>query len=855
MPTPDALKAYREKRNFSITSEPAEGGAENPEARSFVVQKHWASRLHYDFRLELDGSMRSWAVPKGPSYDPHDKRMAVQVEDHPISYNTFEGEIPPDQYGAGKVIIWDKGVWAPVGDPHDGYREGNLKFILHGHKLQGKWALIRMKGRGEKQIPWLLIKERDELARPSTEFSVVDEMPDSVSASNAVPAVKGKAAVKAAGMTNPTTAVKEGAAVTAEVTSKTTAKAKPATRTKKPAKVALPTTLAPELATLVEVAPTGDDWAYEIKFDGYRMLARIEGAKIQLITRNGNDWSARLPGLIKALAKLKIKSGWLDGEIVVPNAQGLPDFQALQGAFDSSSTGEIVYYLFDLPFHEGVDLRSEPLETRREALRALFDDDIPAVLRFSETLEGAPAAMLVSACNMGMEGLIGKRIGSTYQSRRSAEWIKLKCNRRQEFVIGGYTDPQGTRSGIGSLLLGVHDEHGKLQYAGNVGTGFSEKTLSDLKRRLTAVAASERPFAGSTGLEKKARWVKPELLAEVSFAEWTGSGRVRHAVFHGLRSDKTPHEIVREAPQHAKPVVRSILPSHLKLTHPERVVDALSKTTKLDLVRYYALVGPLMMPYLKDRPTSLVRAPEGVGGELFFQKHGEPSKLRGVRALPQELDPGHEPLMEIASPEGLLSSAQMNVIEFHTWNARKGSIARPDRMTFDLDPGEGVGWPQIQEAAEVMRAFLAELGLKAYLKTSGGKGLHVVVPLKKLYGWDPVKDFSRAIVEHIAKTLPTHFSAKSGAKNRVGKVFIDYLRNGFGATTVAAWSVRARPGMGISVPVAWDELPTLKSGAHWTIATIHTRLERGNAPWDDYAASAQNLTPAMRRLGFKPQKA
>lgn len=863
----DSLKLYKSKRNFSLTSEPAEGGSANEAAPSFVIQKHWASRLHYDFRLELDGAMKSWAVPKGPSFDPADKRMAVHVEDHPISYNTFEGVIPPKQYGAGKVIIWDKGVWESLGDAREGYREGKLKFSLRGHKLQGRWTLVRMKGKTDKQEPWLLIKEKDEFAQPAAQFSVVDEMPDSVAG---LEDTRGKHADAAE---NRSVQKAKGTGVSPSAGRK----------------AALPTELKPQLATLTDSPPgNAEEWVYEIKFDGYRLLARIQKHKAQLFTRNGNDWTGKLSSLAKDLAAAKLPDGWYDGEIVVHNAQGLPDFQALQGAFDNSKTGNIIYYLFDLPYCDGYDLRSLPLTERRDKLQSLLTDEgrkgagLPATtisdaIRFSDTFDVPARDIVASACKLGLEGVIGKKKSSHYVSRRSNDWIKLKCSLRQEFVIGGYTDPQGSRSGIGSLLLGVHDNTGALRYAGNVGTGFNTKSLGDIRQKLDALHSEKNPFSATTGINKKAHWVKPVLLAEVSFAQWTNTGRIRHSVFHGLRTDKPAKAIIRETSMHvaassesSKKATANVgrvsaaqqrvtrQPSEiastlgkLKVTHPERVIDESTGTTKIDLIRYYALVAPVMLEHLKGRPVSLVRAPDGVKGQMFFQKHLETTKMTGVRLLPAELDPDHEPLMEVASAQGLISAAQMNVVEFHTWNAVKTAIGKPDRMTFDLDPGKGVEWPAMQEAALVVRAFLNELGLVSFVKTSGGKGLHVVVPLKRRHDWDTVKGFSHAIVLHLAKTLPKRYAAKSGPRNRVGKIFIDYLRNGFGATTVSAWSARARPGMGVSVPVSWEEIESLKSSAQWHVGNIHERLDVGNDPWQSYQTEAQTLTGAMKILGFR----
>jgi bifunctional non-homologous end joining protein LigD len=851
-----ALKTYKAKRDFAVTPEPAGDLGVAGEALSFVIQKHWASRLHYDFRLELDGVMLSWAVPKGPSYDTHDKRMAVHVEDHPVSYNSFEGMIPPKQYGAGKVIIWDKGTWTPLDEPHKALKAGNLKFELHGHKMHGRWVLVRMKGKGEKQEPWLLIKEKDQYARPAEEFSVVDEMPDSVKALPA-PDGAGRGAVPKAEA--PAAAALDDAALDDAAPRAT-----------------LPESLSPQLATLVDQPPSApDDWLFEIKFDGYRLLARIDGKNVRLVTRNGNDWTHKLQPLHDALLKMKLPPGWYDGEIVVNDAKGRPDFGLLQNAFDNERTGDIVYYLFDIPYHAGRDLRHVPLEQRRAVLASVLEKSPSDTVRYSVTMEAPPHEMIAAACRMGLEGIIGKRRDAPYSSRRNRDWIKLKCGLRQEFVIGGYTDPQGSRKGFGSLLLGTYDEDGKLHYAGNVGSGFDAEALDDLIARLEAQTSDKNPFAPSKEIDKRAHWVKPVLVAEVSFGEWTRAGSIRHSVFQGLRADKKARSIRREQPAHlaedadeallsaararkrsgiraSGAEVQGTLPATLKVSNPDRVIDAASGATKIALVRYYALVSKLILPHLKGRPLSLVRAPSGVGGELFFQKHAQVGKLPGVKQLDQALDPDHPPMLEISTSQGLLSAAQWNVVELHTQNATDKAYETPNRIVFDLDPGKGVSWPQIQEAATLTRSLLEQLGLVPFLKTSGGKGLHVVVPIKPQYDWDTVKGFSQAVVAHMAHTIPERFVLKSGPSNRVGKIYVDYLRNGRGSTTVSAWSARVRPGLGISVPVAWEELDHLRGGDHWTVLTAHQRLDVGNTPWDAYARSARSITSAMKKLGFKP---
>ena len=527
----DNLQKYWTKRNFAITSEPKGTVDASGKSLSFVIQKHAARRLHYDFRLELDGTLKSWAVPKGPSLDPADKRMAVHVEDHPLAYATFEGVIPPGQYGAGTVIVWDRGIWLPDGDPREGYRQGKLKFELQGEKLHGRWTLVRMRGRGnERQEPWLLIKERDETARPAAEYDITEALPDSVNATNGTRRDP-KAAKKSA---DPKPKAKERAVAVATLPDGA-----------RPAK--LPLALAPQLATLADAAPSQGDWIYEIKFDGYRVLARVDGDDVRLFTRRGHDWTSKLKHLAQAVASLKLPNGWIDGEIVIEaeGGQGRTDFQALQNAFDTSTTSNIHFLVFDLPYYAGHDLRQVPLRARRNLLRTLMAANTSNYLKFSEDFEADPATLLQAACQLRLEGVIGKRADSPYVSMRSPTWIKLKCTQRQEFVIGGYTDPRGSRTGIGSLLLGVHDMQGRLIYAGNVGTGFDHKTLNDLHAKLSALK-TPKPAFHQLPTSVKGHWVSPKLIAEVSFGEWTQDGRIRHSVFHGLRTDKLPEKITKE---------------------------------------------------------------------------------------------------------------------------------------------------------------------------------------------------------------------------------------------------------------------------------------------------------------------
>jgi len=795
-----------------------------------------------------------------------------------------------------------------------------------------------MRGSGDKE-QWLLIKERDAEAHSESEFDVLDARPGSVM-SDAPGARGGAARAKSDGASAKARNTSAAAATSASRAKSTAAagsartRAGGATRGGHPDIVAtrndaslrklaeapaiagaiqssLPAICKPQLATLVDAAPAGTDWLYEIKFDGYRVLARIERrakkAPVRIFTRAGNDWTEKFAKQAQALEKLGIDSGWLDGEAVVLDEHGVPSFQALQNAFDTHRERDITLYLFDMPFLNGYDLREVPLEQRRALLRALVEPVGDDTLRFSADFGVEADALLKSACDMGLEGIIGKRSGSRYTAGRSAAWIKLKCRRRQEFVIGGYTEPAGSRAAFGALLLGVYDEHGKLQYAGRVGTGFDAALLRSLKQELDARETTRMPFASAPRERSRTpvHWVKPQLVAECNFAEWTGERIVRQASFISLRRDKPARQIVVEtprkgadvqqmtddkaagkapaakrrasrgaardesneatapaqetAPQKAAPQKAAQAPAAkrktaaqesvagVRITHPERVIDKHSGARKIDVVRYYESVADWILPHLKDRPVSLVRAPEDIGGELFFQKHAQKLSIPHIAQHPG-LDPGHQALLTIDTAQALVGAAQMGTIELHTWNAVASNIEKPDRVVFDLDPGESVGWDRMIEAAQLTRSLLDELGLVSFCKTSGGKGLHVVVPLAKQAGWDDVKDFSETVAQHMAATLPKHFAAKMGAQNRKGKIFVDYLRNNRGSSTVAAFSVRARPGLGVSVPLAWDEVAGTTAGDQWNIGNLHERLDAlRDDPWAGYAKTRQRITAAIRQ--------
>jgi bifunctional non-homologous end joining protein LigD len=841
-PRSDPLERYRVKRDFDKTPEPKGALGTAGDRLAFVIQKHAATRLHYDFRLELDGVMLSWAVPKGPSYDPKEKRMAVQVEDHPISYNQFEGTIPRGQYGAGTVIIWDRGTWQPVGDPRKGLAAGKLLFTLQGSKLMGLWELVRIGKPGDRQIAWLLFKKHDEYERAKADYDVVSALPDSVVAKPlgvaARPRSSGSIGVAAVAGPLPATG-SLAAAVKAE----------------------LPAKLSPQLATLTSALPRAGDWIFEIKFDGYRMMTRIEAGVPRLFTRRGLDWTSKMPGLAKELAALGLSSAWLDGEIVVLGENGIPDFNALQNALERPDAGDLLYFLFDAPFFEGYDLRNVALAERRGLLKSFLAERQTERIRFSADFEADPASILQSARRLNLEGLIAKRSDAPYVSQRTETWLKLKSRRRQEFVIGGFVDRGGDRHSaeIGSVLLGVYDAHRKLVFVGGLGTGWDSHTASDLKSRLVKIEADASPFSDDAAVKKgrwtkraagTERWVKPLLVAEVSFADWTPDGQLRHAVFEGLRADKPSKEVIREyAMSPAGGLPLNTASSTTVVSNPQRVVDASTGLTKLDVIRYYESVAEWMVPHLKGRPCSLVRAPTGIAGQLFFQKHLGGLRIPQIKELDPALWPAHESLLEVPTATAIAGAAQMNVIEFHTWNSTIKNIDKPDRVVFDLDPGDGVPWKRVLEAAALTRSFLKELGLDAWLKTSGGKGLHIVVPLAPRYDWATVKDFSRALVERLAKVIPDRFVAKSGPSNRVNRIFVDYLRNSHGATTAAAYSVRARPGLGVSMPVPWEMLDSLKGGSQWTIVTAREHLSfHGDDPWAGYWKCRQSLTRALKLL-------
>jgi bifunctional non-homologous end joining protein LigD len=831
-----SLLQYRRKRDFAKTPEPEGKRQSSPSGLKFVVQKHAARRLHYDFRLELDGTLKSWAVPKGPSLDPADKRLAVHVEDHPLAYGGFEGVIPDRQYGAGAVVVWDRGTWSPHEEPRHGYKSGHLKFHLDGEKLHGDWALVRMQGRrqGDKEN-WLLIKEKDAAARPGKGSILVDSEPASVVTGRTVEEV--------------------GDGKTAK-----SARKKKATAPKAKAKLPTADNIEPQLATLVVEVPESDDWIYELKFDGYRILAQIDDGVVRLFTRNHHDWTARFPDIAKDIQGLPVKSAWLDGEVCVFDPHGVSSFGALQRVLAGESSEVPMYMLFDLLFIDGEDLRNAPLLERKQRLAELLKKQgARSSLRLSPHSEGDGGDAFRQACAAGLEGLVGKRPDGAHVDGRSRDWIKLKCKQRQEFVIAGFTRPAGNRAAFGALLLGIYEKNGELRYAGRVGTGFDDALLKNMLKRLQAIETDSPPIEH---LPKGpswhgVRWVRPQLVAEVSFAEWTSDGLLRQAVFEGLREDKPPRRVTRErtaaaaAPRKAASVKRSaprrdVGVAGVVITHADRVVFPDSVYTKLDVARYYEKMAPQILPYIKNRPLSIVRCPSGARTECFFQKHAAEHDIEGVKIVSIEDGNGANNYLLANSVKALVGLAQMGTIELHIWGATMPRIEQPDTLVFDLDPDTDLPFTRVIEAAKLIRVLLDTIGLRSFVKTTGGKGLHVVVPLARRQSWDEAKDFAKDVASHIATTLPDLFTAQLSKARRKGKIFIDYLRNGRGATAVAPYSLRARAHATVAMPIAWNELrPALHPDA-FNLGTVPDKVRRRKDPWADYGDAGQAVTAKMR---------
>lgn len=825
-----SLQTYNAKRRFDKTPEPqGEGGKSG--GSSFVIQKHAARRLHYDFRLEMDGVLKSWAVTRGPSLDPEDKRLAVEVEDHPLAYGDFEGAIPKGQYGAGAVILWDRGTWHPIGDPQKGLKKGHLEFTLEGEKLSGRWHLVRMKPRdGEKRKNWLLIKGEDEAARPDHGNALLEEMPLSVKSKKRIEDMAKAPDARWSG----------GKSISEPAPQEATAEPWP-----KGAKAArMPGFVEPQLASLKSTPPKGAAWLHEIKFDGYRMQARIDEGDLALLTRSGLDWTEKFgDDLSKALLALPAQTALIDGEIVVERANGVSDFSALQKDLSEERSDRFVYYAFDLLYLDGHDLRQTALKDRKARLEALLKGADPR-LRYSAHFDEAGGLVLDHACRLSLEGVVSKRADGAYRSGRNGQWIKSKCSERQEFVIGGYAPSSTSRTAIGSLALGVYEDQ-KLRHVGRVGTGFTRDVAEMLFDRLQPLATGKSPF--NNELDALARrqlvFVKPELVAEVEFRAWSGDGNLRHASFRGLREDKPAREIVQEGKVEAKTGKRPQAPqSQVKLTHPDRLYWPNDGVTKQGLVEYYADVWRLMAPYVVDRPLALVRCPDGIDGPHFFQKHGWRGMNKHIDEIVDPKDKGGKPALRILDFDGLVALTQSGCLEIHPWGTTTRNWEQPDMITMDLDPAEDVEWPAVIAATLALKERIEKDGLAAFVKTSGGKGLHVVIPLKPQARWPKVKAYAKGLATSLAKDDPARYIAVATKAKRHGRIFIDYLRNGRGSTAVAAYSTRARPGAAISMPLDWSELTPDIGPAHFTVDNVRSRLENlPSDPWADFFEAARPL--------------
>jgi bifunctional non-homologous end joining protein LigD len=856
-----ALDIYRQKRDFRRTPEPSGATKPHPGAKkaalSFVIQKHAARRLHYDFRLELDGVLKSWAIPKGPSLDPHEKRLAVEVEDHPLEYGRFEGIIPQGEYGGGTVLLWDRGTWEPLeADPDESLAKGMLKFALHGDKLHGNWMLVRLKRRPrDRSDNWLLVKERDEAAIPGSGSAVVDELTESVESHRTI----GDIAADRDRVWHSKSSETPGEETAAS------AKLRPLSRIKGTKKATMPASLKPQLATAAAVAPGGDEWLHEIKYDGYRLVAYIDGGRVRLVTRGGLDWTEKFPALASRLAKLPIKSAILDGELVALRPDGISNFADLQDAISAKRTGQLTYFAFDLLYRDGWDLTGVTLEDRKAALAELVPPRTEGMLRYSDHHVGQGPDFLKQAADHGVEGIVAKRRDKSYELGRGRNWLKIKSRNHDEFIVVGFTDPDGSREGFGALLLGYYDPSGALRYAGRVGSGFTGARLAQLYRRLSPLETRKAPITlpPAERRRKDIHWVKPELVVEVEYACWTTDRLIRQSTFQGLREDKPLKEIVydpeklpaaatppADPPPAAKPAEKlrdgSIIFNGVRLSHPDRVLYADTGLTKQQVAQYWVDIADWALPHLAYRPLTIIRETGAKGQRAFYQKHvgvGMPSEIKGRKIAGES-----ERLPIIEDVAGLIALAQVGVVEIHPWGSRADSVERPDRVTFDLDPDEGLAWDRVIEGAIEVRDALDAIGLRSFAKTTGGKGLHVVVPLQPKLDWEAVKAFTKWVADRMHEERPAAFTANMTKRERRGRIYLDYLRNSRGATAVGAYSPRDRAGTPVSTPLSWDEVERQVKPSVFTVATIPARLAKLEAdPWAEIDEARQTIPARVRK--------
>lgn len=842
-----ALETYRKKRDFKTTSEP-KGRKVRKTGNSFVIQKHDATRLHYDLRLEMDGVLKSWAVTRGPSLVPAEKRLAVHVEDHPLEYGDFEGTIPKGEYGGGTVIVWDRGTWEPVHDPHRGYAKGHLEFELHGKKLGGRWHLVRMQGKPrEKRENWLLIKGEDEGARTFDDPDILEEMPNSIKTGRDLAAVAGEAPgwSSKTGRIDKKKAPRTPSAKAAAPESIRISVPDPSS-IKGAKKSSLPAFVEPALATLTNKPPEGDRWIHEIKFDGYRLQVRIEAGRVKLFTRSGLDWTRKFgKEIVAAFQDLPVGTALIDGELVVETSAGASDFSALQADLSNGRTDRFIFYVFDLLYLDGYDVRTLPLIERKSMLEKLVGE-ATGPIRYSSHFNENGALVLSHACRLGLEGVVSKLRDGPYRSGRGKSWIKSKCSSRQEFVIAGYVPSSTSRRAIGSLVVGVYN--GKaLEHVGRVGTGYSAAVAEDLFKRLERLRAPESPFAERLSAEaaRQVRYTKPQLVAEVEFRAWTGDGNLRHAAFRGLREDTSPSDVVRETPKPARSSTLKPERRTVKLTHPDRIYWPEEGVTKEGLADYYTEVWKYIAPFIVARPLALLRSPEGITGQAFFQKHAWKGLNPNIELIKDPKDKDGEPLISINDLDGLIGLVQSAVLEIHPWGSTVADWERPDVIIMDLDPGDGVNWETVVEAAHETKVRLEQAGLNAFVKTSGGKGLHVVAPVKPKAAWPEVKSFTKAIADSMASDSPDKYVSTITKSKRKGKILIDYLRNQRGMTAVAPYSTRARPGAAVSMPLEWDELTPGIGPAYFTVLNTPTRLGSiKRDPWADFRAAAAPIKKA-----------
>jgi len=811
------IETYNRKRDFSRTKEP-KGRKLKGKGDSFVVQKHDASRLHWDFRLELDGVLKSWAVPKGPSLDPGENRLAMRTEDHPLDYGGFEGTIPKGEYGGGTVMLWDQGRWAPDPrkDPSKTIEEGHLHFTLEGERMKGEWVMFRLKPKpGEKAEPWMLKKVTDGYADPEDGDALVDNCVTSVTTGRTMAEI-------AAG----------------EDVWRSNRGGQKGGRAKRKAGKAPPPFVEPQLATLVDEVPTGSGWIHEIKYDGYRLLISVGDGVATAWTRNGLDWSDKFKALVKAAAKLP--AGCLiDGEAVAIDDKGRPSFQLLQSTLKGGSAN-LAFYAFDLLIDRDEDIRKLPNIERKQRLAALLEGVSPPIL-YGDHIVGRGEEMFEAVCKQKGEGIISKRASAPYKGTRTRNWLKVKCIQRQEFVIVGWSESD-RRIGFRSLLLAAK-ERGKLTYVGKVGTGFSGELIRDLMARMEPLATDKAPVEVPRADRKGAHYIKPKLVAEIAFAEFTDEGILRHPSFVGLREDKPAKEVVREVPKHTESVTKTSKRKPrgkkagtaaedfgIEISSPDRVIFPELGLTKKDLADYYATIEPLIMVDAAERPMTLIRFPSGRTGESFFQKHDKGTFGPHVKQIPIEEKDGHfEDYLYFEDIRGLLACVQMGTIEFHGWGSKVDKVECPDRLVFDLDPDVGLDFAKVKDAAVRLKALLEDLGLKSFPLLSGGKGIHVVVPLDASKDWPTVKSFADRFSRAISEAEPQTFTANIRKVERKGRIFLDWLRNQRGATAVLPYSARGREGAPVSAPIAWDELDRYKGGNHFTIRDADELLERASS--------------------------